>query len=120
MAKKGISLNPGSDATLVAAATRAAMANVPKDLSGTFQAMSASYEKTMSTIGASFKQAAFNIGKMGANLANTAIYNQQNINKGYGYAVMEEKEILKVQAGDANELHVIASILQIQPREVTT
>jgi hypothetical protein len=28
--------------------------------------------------------------------------------------------ILKVQAADANELHVIASILQIQPREVTT
>ena len=25
-----------------------------------------------------------------------------------------------VQAADANELHVIASILQIQPREVTT
>ena len=34
--------------------------------------------------------------------------------------VMEEREILKVQAGDANELHVIASILEIQPREVTT
>ena len=34
--------------------------------------------------------------------------------------VMEEKEVLKVQAADANELHVIASILQIQPREVTT
>mgnify|MGYP003328793883 CR=1 FL=1 len=34
--------------------------------------------------------------------------------------VMEEKEILKVQAGEANELHVIASILEIQPREVTT
>ena len=34
--------------------------------------------------------------------------------------VMEEKEILKVPAGEANELHVIASILQIQPREVTT
>ena len=34
--------------------------------------------------------------------------------------VMEESEILKVQASDANELHVIASILQIQPREVTT
>ena len=32
--------------------------------------------------------------------------------------VMEESEILKVQAGDANELHVIASILEIQPREV--
>ena len=33
--------------------------------------------------------------------------------------VVEESEILKVQASDANELHVIASILQIQPREVT-
>ena len=34
--------------------------------------------------------------------------------------VMEESEILKVQAADANELHVIASIVEIQPREVTT
>ena len=34
--------------------------------------------------------------------------------------VMEESEILKVQAADANELHVIASILEIQPREVVT
>lgn len=34
--------------------------------------------------------------------------------------IVEESEILKVQASDANELHVIASILQIQPREVTT
>jgi len=33
--------------------------------------------------------------------------------------VMEESEVLKVQAADANELHVIASILEIQPREVT-
>ena len=34
--------------------------------------------------------------------------------------VMEESEVLKVQAADANELHVMASILEIQPREVTT
>ena len=34
--------------------------------------------------------------------------------------VMEESEILKVQASDANELHVIASILEIRPREVTS
>ena len=34
--------------------------------------------------------------------------------------VMEENEVLKVQAAAANELHVIASILEIQPREVTT
>ena len=34
--------------------------------------------------------------------------------------IMEESEVLKVQTGDANELHVVASILEIQPREVTT
>ena len=34
--------------------------------------------------------------------------------------VMEESEVLKVQASDANELHVIASILEIQPREVVS
>ena len=44
MAKKGISLNPGSDATLVAAATRAALANVPQDLSDTFEKRAESYD----------------------------------------------------------------------------
>ena len=34
--------------------------------------------------------------------------------------VVQESEVLKVQASDADELHVIASILEIQPREVTT
>ena len=34
--------------------------------------------------------------------------------------IMEESEIVKVQAADANELHVIASILEIQPREVVS
>ena len=34
--------------------------------------------------------------------------------------VMEESEVLKVQAADANQLHVVASILEIQPREVIT
>ena len=34
--------------------------------------------------------------------------------------IMQESEILKVQAGDANELHVIASIMEVKPREVTT
>ena len=80
MAKKsGISLNPGSDATLVAAATRAAMANVPKDLSGTFEAMSKSYEKTMSTIGASFGKLANTLGQAAGQLANDAIQFQRNV-----------------------------------------
>jgi hypothetical protein len=34
--------------------------------------------------------------------------------------VIQENESLKVQAADANELHVVVSILEIQPREVTT
>ena len=34
--------------------------------------------------------------------------------------VMEESEVLKVQAADANELHVIASLLEIQQRGVVT
>ena len=34
--------------------------------------------------------------------------------------VMEESEVLKVQSGYANRLHVVASVLEIQPREVTT
>ena len=80
MAKKsGFNLNPGADATLVAAATRAAMANVPKDLSGTFEAMSKSYEKTMYTIGASFGKLANTLGQAAGQLANEAIQYQRNV-----------------------------------------
>ena len=34
--------------------------------------------------------------------------------------IVQESEVLKIQAGDANELHVIASIMVVKPREVTT
>ena len=34
--------------------------------------------------------------------------------------ILEENEALKVQAGDANELHVVASILEVKPRQVIT
>ena len=34
--------------------------------------------------------------------------------------VMEEGEALKVQAAQANELHVVASILEVKPRQVVT
>ena len=34
--------------------------------------------------------------------------------------IVQESEVLKIQAGDANELHVIASIMEVKPREVTT
>ena len=34
--------------------------------------------------------------------------------------VLEEIEVLKVTAATANRLHVVASVLEIKPREVTT
>ena len=56
-----INLNPGADPTLVSAAYRAAMANVPKDLSGTFEAMAKNYAVTMQTLGAVWGGVAKNI-----------------------------------------------------------
>ena len=56
-----INLNPGADPTLVSAAYRAAMANVPKDLSGTFEAMAKNYAITMQTLGAVWGGVAKNI-----------------------------------------------------------
>ena len=71
-------LNPGADATLVQAAYAASMANVPKDLSGTFEALSESYADTMKTVGEQWGEAI----KTTAGLATTAIngaiaHNQQ-------------------------------------------
>ena len=37
-----------------------------------------------------------------------------------GPLVLEESEVLKVKAATANRLHVVASVLEIKPREVTT
>tara|TARA_R100001510_G_scaffold57506_1_gene65858 strand:+ start:101 stop:1939 length:1839 start_codon:yes stop_codon:yes gene_type:complete len=121
---KTFNLNPGADTTLVAAATKAAMANVPKDLSGTFEAMSASYEKTMSTIGASFKQAAFNIGKMGGQAAKTALYNRQQDNKGFAMEILVEKEILgpktNEQATEASKKEEEGALITTDPTDDPT
>ena len=76
MAKGGINLNPGADATLVQAATNAAMANVPKDLSGTFESMAEEYGKTMRAVGDSFALAAKEVGKIGGGLVKKAIENE--------------------------------------------
>ena len=47
MAKKGLNLNPGANASLVTAATRAGLASAPPDYSKTFQNVSANYDRTM-------------------------------------------------------------------------
>tara|TARA_R100001443_G_scaffold110536_1_gene122509 strand:- start:2761 stop:4581 length:1821 start_codon:yes stop_codon:yes gene_type:complete len=74
-------LNPGADATLVQAATNAAMANVPKDLSGTFESLADSYTKTMATVGESYGAAIKTVTEVGGQLVKNAI---ENYNKGIG------------------------------------
>jgi hypothetical protein len=56
MAKGG--LDPGADPTIVAAAYRAGMAGVPKDLSKTFQGVATGYAKAMEKMGAGLAKAA--------------------------------------------------------------
>ena len=101
MAKKsGMSLNPGADATLVQAATNAAMANVPKDLSGTFESMASEYGKTMKIVGESFASAAKEVGKIGGGLVKKAIENQSNITSGDRYTLETEIEVEQESADD--------------------
>ena len=77
MAKKSaMSLNPGADATLVAAATRAAMANVPKDLSGTFESMAKSYDAAMKSLGNSIQAVGSKVAPYAQNLIKEAIKNK--------------------------------------------
>ena len=75
-----VNLNPGADATLVQAATNAAMANVPKDLSQMFQAQTENYRKTMESVGKSYSSAINAVGKV----ASEAV--KENMHKREMYA----------------------------------
>ncbi len=90
---KTFNLNPGSDATLVAAATRAAMANVPKDLSGTFESMAEEYGKTMREVGKSWAQVGKNLGTIGGQLADKAFKEIRTENENMGTLIEKEIEI---------------------------
>ena len=74
---KTFNLNPGADATLVTAATRAAMANVPHDLSGTFEKMAESYADSMSVVGEAWGQ----VAKIGGEALSKATKNFINDRK---------------------------------------
>ena len=79
MAKKsGISLNPGADTTLVTAATRAALANVPKDLSGTFEALASNYATTMQSVANSWSEVTKKVGEVGRAAIGQAVVNLEN------------------------------------------
>jgi len=78
-----INLNPGADATLVTAATRAAMANVPKDLSQMFQAQTENYRKTMESVGKSYSEMIGTVAAVAAPFAKEAIQRQKMTNFGH-------------------------------------
>tara|TARA_R110002020_G_scaffold134196_7_gene299297 strand:- start:321 stop:2459 length:2139 start_codon:yes stop_codon:yes gene_type:complete len=86
MAKGGTNLNPGADATLVAAATRAAMANVPKDLSRTFESVARGYDTMMQNIGEAYGEIAKETVTLGKSVVQDAIAYDQNATKGDFYA----------------------------------
>ena len=92
MAKGGINLNPGADATLVTAATRAAMANVPKDLSGIFEGMSKSYASAMDKMGAGLAKFGEVAGYLGAQAVKKAIKNQKIPPESEKYEVAFERK----------------------------
>ena len=127
MAKKsGISLNPGSDATLVAAATRAAMANVPKDLSDTFESLAKSYDSTMKTVGAAYGQVAKEIGSLAGDLISKAVEQDGLINRTSNdrYAIETPIEVQGPQtekdAGAPGSLITTDVSDDPKPRETTT
>jgi len=95
MAKGG--LNPGADATIAAAAYRAGMAGVPKDLSTTFKGIATSYASAMDKMGAGLAKAA----EVGATLAapmidkavkdyKTSNSTVESVDDGYGDGLTNE------------------------------
>ena len=72
-----IDLNPGADQTLVAAAYRAAMANVPKDLSGTYEALAKSYDESMQQVGKMWAEAAKVVGGLASEAISTYSQNKK-------------------------------------------
>ena len=90
MAQKGMSLNPGADPTLVAAAYRAGMANVPKDLSGTFEALAKSYGETMKSVSESWNESIKTVAKLGAPLIKQAV-RDSIIQSKYEGVMLEDK-----------------------------
>ena len=85
--KSGMSLNPGADSTLVTAATRAALANVPRDLSGTFESVAKSYDATMKTVAQSYSEVAKKVVPLAANMVKNAIKESNIQTTAYGFRI---------------------------------
>jgi len=83
---KSMSLNPGADATLVAAATKAAMANVPQDLSKQFESLAQSYDDSMQAIATAADKIAGKLVPLAANMVKDAIKERQTETKSFKHA----------------------------------
>ena len=88
-----VDLNPGADPVLVAAASKAAMANVPKDLSKTFESVAESYDNMMQSIGKAYGEAAKQTVTLGKSVIKDAIADDQNITKGDFYAFTRDIDV---------------------------
>ena len=74
MATKGLNLNPGANASLVTAATRAGLASAPPDYSKTFQNVSANYDITMQANAKMWGGIASSVAKVGVEIAKNLQY----------------------------------------------
>ena len=98
-----VNLNPGADQTLVTAAYRASMANVPKDLSGTYEALASNYAATMKIVGESYGQLAKTVGKIGGQLAGQAIENMRMTGQGDSLLINKEIEVQGPETKEQSE-----------------
>ena len=84
-----------ADSTLVQAATKAAMAGVPANLSRVHERMARSHRRTMESLGRTFKEVTSAAAKAGGELAKVAMQNKKNINTTEEWTnpqVVEEKQ----------------------------
>ena len=96
-------LNPGADATLVAAAYRSAMANVPKDLSRTFEALARSYDDTMQSVAASWSSTIKDVTALSAPLIKTAIKNNITMGGAAAESYLMDREIAPIEEKDTGK-----------------
>ena len=96
-------LNPGADATLVAAAYRSAMANVPKDLSRTFEALARSYDNTMQSVATSWSSTIKDVTALSAPLIKTAIKNNITMGGAAAESYLMDREIAPIEEKDTGK-----------------
>ncbi len=110
-----------ADQSLVAAAYRMGMANVPKDLSRTFEKMAESYDRTMKQVAATWSEVGQSVGELGLQAAKKAIKNENLNIKGDNYMVYRDEEnqiITETQIDDRYDKYVEGQKTDVKPKEI--